>query len=250
MSDQNLVKISALIDRLPGLVDADCSSARKAIKDCLSKIQAIDAELHHFFGDSRSELLRYQLIKGGLSPSFIAVNYQRELKKLRLEIDMGLAGHCQEDIDVASAWLDLASKWPLKSDCYGISTLSLVESYLIAFQMLAERNGLRANIPAEFVTERLAIAIACAKRPSLAIVPESAMTNAVIWRAIKANACNLRHVPSEKVTTEMQAYAVRGFGKCIAYVPESQRTPALIRMAMLNDENALQGFARQMIIRT
>lgn len=244
MSDQDLVKISALIDRLPGLVDADCSSARKAIKDCISKIQAINAERDCFFGGSRSELVRHQLIKGGLSPEFIATNYPCKLKKLRLEIDMGVVGDGDSsDFGMANTWLDLASKWPIKPECYGISTVIAIEGYLIAYLLLAERNGMIARIPQIFITERLVTVIAGDRRPILSCIPEDLMTPAVIWRAIKSNPHNLRDVPAEKVTPEMQAYAVRGYGRCISYVPENQRTPEMIRMATLNDESALQGFA-------
>jgi hypothetical protein len=95
------------------------------------------------------------------------------------------------------------------------------------------------DMPKEFVTEELCLAVAQKNGLMLRFVPEELKTGAVCRAAVESSG-HLDNVPEALKTEELCLIAVRKKGGALSHVPKKLLTEALCIAAVKQDEQALE----------
>lgn len=186
-----------------------------------------------------SAFIHGELVRHGLTPRYLVEHHMESLRRIRLEVQMGILDVeiGETDEDLAHAWLQIASTRPKATNIYGIDIAKQLEVWAI-LQILADPENALEEIPEEVITE--AVALVAARECEFGyLLPQRVKTERVYLAAVQAFPMSLGWIPADKQTTRMQRIAVSGDSFMINYIPERSITPELVQIALKGNPKAL-----------
>jgi hypothetical protein len=182
----------------------------------------------------------------GMDAQWLIEKHSSQLKTIRLNADMGNevitrdANNAGDPLDLKSVAVFVIAKacdWPYQDEIYGIDMEPALK--LAAVDYLTNERWFSLSLTNN-LSRSVTYGIATTREDGLCRM--SSITNlldSVYITALERNGLQLKDVPPERRTQEMEYAAVKSNGNAIKYVDKAWRTPEMLKLAVESNGSAL-----------